>query len=56
MTNLLQKHWEWLENRKEAALHGAHRFKTMCFGQLGREDSFRRGLESFTAEIPLHSK
>ena len=29
MANLLQKLWEWQENRKEAVIHGAHRYNTM---------------------------
>ena len=34
MTNLLQKHSEWLENRKEAVMHDAHRNKTVYLASL----------------------
>ena len=38
VTNLLQKHWEWQEERPPMLKHGSS-----VYGKLGHQDSFRRG-------------
>ena len=40
MTNLLEKHWKWQENRKEAELHGTHRDKTLYLASLDVKTAF----------------
>ena len=40
-THLLQRHWEWQEQRLGTGMHGVHRHD--AFGEPGRQDRLRRG-------------
>ena len=49
--NLLQKHWEWQEHRKEASLHSAQKYKTMYLASLDVKTAFGVAKPGVMAEI-----
>ena len=51
MTGLWQKPWERQENRKEVAVQGAHRYKTMYLASLYVKTSFDVAKRGIVAEI-----
>ena len=51
MSNLLQKHWEWQENRREDLEHGKFKYKTMCMANLDVKTAFDVANPSVVSKI-----
>ena len=51
LTNLLQKHWEWQENRRKDLEHGKFKYKTIYMASLDVKTAFDVAKQSMVSKI-----